>query len=70
MENNENKDRDTNERVNSLGATEVDGAHGSIYCLSIIGQVEGHYALDNTQKTTKTKQNNKTNTILMFFSAA
>ncbi len=26
---------------------------GNIYCLSIIGQVEGHYALDSTQKTTK-----------------
>ena len=25
----------------------------SLYCLSIIGQIEGHYALDQTQKTTK-----------------
>ena len=28
------------------------GGH-SFFCLSIIGQVEGHYVLDNTQKTTK-----------------
>ncbi len=25
----------------------------SLYCLSIIGQIEGHYALDQTQKATK-----------------
>lgn len=25
----------------------------SLYCLSIIGQIEGHYALDQSQKTTK-----------------
>ena len=25
----------------------------SLYCLSIIGQIEGHYALDQNQKTTK-----------------
>ena len=35
------------------GAVELDGEDGKIYCLSIIGQVEGHYALDSTQKTTK-----------------
>lgn len=26
---------------------------GEIFCLTIIGQIEGHYILDNTQKTTK-----------------
>lgn len=31
----------------------LEGNCGKIYCLSIIGQVEGHYALDSTQKTTK-----------------
>ena len=35
------------------GGTVVEGERGSIYCLSIIGQIEGHYVLDNTQKTTK-----------------
>ena len=33
--------------------TVLEGNSGRIYCLSIIGQVEGHYALDSTQKTTK-----------------
>ena len=27
--------------------------NGAIFCLSIIGQIEGHYALDATQKATK-----------------
>ena len=35
------------------GGTVVESERGSIYCLSIIGQIEGHYVLDNTQKTTK-----------------
>lgn len=35
------------------GAAIIEGAKGSFYCLSIIGQIEGHYVLDNTQKTTK-----------------
>ncbi len=35
------------------GGAVVEGERGSIYCLSIIGQIEGHYVLDNTQKTTK-----------------
>ncbi len=49
-----NKD-DTKE----LGEREQDGTAmlesdtGAYYCLSIIGQIEGHYVLDNTQKTTK-----------------
>ncbi len=35
------------------GTAIIEGAKGSFYCLSIIGQIEGHYVLDNTQKTTK-----------------
>jgi ATP-dependent protease ClpP protease subunit len=35
------------------GATVVEGASGSLFCLSVIGQIEGHYVLDSTQKTTK-----------------
>ena len=35
------------------GATVIENHEGSIFCLSIIGQIEGHYVLDNTQKTTK-----------------
>ena len=35
------------------GATVLEGGKSSIYCLTIIGQIEGHYVLDNSQKTTK-----------------
>ena len=35
------------------GGAVLENSDGAIYCLSIIGQIEGHYALDNTQKTTK-----------------
>ncbi len=31
----------------------IDNEAGAFFCLSIIGQIEGHYILDNTQKTTK-----------------
>ena len=34
------------------GATVLEGGKSSIYCLTIIGQIEGHYVLDNSQKTT------------------
>ena len=35
------------------GGISVVGKDEAFYCLSIIGQIEGHYILDNTQKTTK-----------------
>ena len=35
------------------GGTVIENSKGAFYCLSIIGQIEGHYVLDNTQKTTK-----------------
>ena len=35
------------------GVAEVGNGVSGIYCLSIIGQVEGHYILDSNQKTTK-----------------
>ena len=35
------------------GITPVESESESFYCLSIIGQIEGHYTLDNNQKTTK-----------------
>ncbi len=35
------------------GVAIVKRGENSFYCLSIIGQVEGHYVLDNTQKATK-----------------
>ena len=35
------------------GAAVLECGGGSYYCLSIIGQIEGHYILDNSQKATK-----------------
>ena len=35
------------------GGAVIENSRGSFYCLSIIGQIEGHYVLDNTQKATK-----------------
>lgn len=35
------------------GAALIEGDGGDIFCLTIIGQIEGHYILDNTQKATK-----------------
>jgi len=43
---------DSNKSVDYGGLT-VGGDNEAFYCLSIIGQIEGHYVLDNTQKTTK-----------------
>ena len=45
-----------NENMNSIvknGSVEIESDKGTFYCLSIIGQIEGHYALDQNQKTTK-----------------
>ena len=44
-----NEEADSEEK----GFTEIDSGDGSFYCLSIIGQIEGHYALDSAQKATK-----------------
>lgn len=35
------------------GITPISSGEETFYCLSIIGQIEGHYALDSNQKTTK-----------------
>ncbi len=35
------------------GIIQIGDDEGTFYCLSIIGQIEGHYILDNSQKTTK-----------------
>ena len=39
--------------VEEKGITPVESDNESFYCLSIIGQIEGHYTLDSNQKTTK-----------------
>ena len=49
---NEN-DNQISEGIKENGGVTLDTSDGAIYCLSIIGQVEGHYSLESTQKTTK-----------------
>ncbi len=39
--------------IEKTGSVEVKSSKGTFYCLSIIGQVEGHYVLDANQKATK-----------------
>ena len=41
------------ELIKEFGANEVKCDGKSIYCLSIIGQIEGHYTLEQGQKSTK-----------------
>ena len=41
------------QQIQEMGAVEVRGSGGSIYTLTIIGQVEGHQLLPETVKTTK-----------------
>ena len=52
MENQTEKIADMNSIIKS-GSLEIDTERGTIYCLSIIGQIEGHYVLDSNQKATK-----------------
>lgn len=56
--NNENKNpeneiNDLIDQIEKNGAVSTDSENGRIYCLSIIGQIEGHYALPADQKSTK-----------------
>lgn len=54
MENEQKNEQNTGEETmikNGTALLENEG--GGIFCLCIIGQIEGHYVLDNTQKTTK-----------------
>ncbi|MBR2465324.1 MAG: ATP-dependent Clp protease proteolytic subunit [Clostridia bacterium] len=52
MENLENnKEEGTDARV--LGTAQIESDGETFYCISIIGQVEGHYISDSSQKTTK-----------------
>ena len=50
MDNNEQKQTD---RLTELGAELTSSKNGSIYTLTIIGQVEGHQVLPDNAKTTK-----------------
>ena len=41
------------ENMMKTGSTELPEGDSSLYCLTIIGQIEGHYVLDSNQKATK-----------------
>ena len=54
-ENNETKNcaDERTEDIKDFGGVCAGGKQGNIHCLSIIGQIEGHYALGEGQKATK-----------------
>lgn len=52
MNDKKSEKHDKTEEIEIDGGAEI-GASSGIYCLSIIGQIEGHYVLDSNQKTTK-----------------
>ena len=39
--------------LEKLGCATLEGERGGIHCISVIGQIEGHYALPEGQKATK-----------------
>ena len=49
----ENENQVTDGAMIKNGGAVLENSGGSFFCLSIIGQIEGHYVLDNTQKATK-----------------
>ena len=51
--NTENKELDNLNTIEKTGSVEVKSERGTFYCLSIIGQIEGHYVLEQNQKSTK-----------------
>lgn len=46
-------DRKNTEKIKELGVATVSNQRGSIHCLTIIGQIEGHLVLPPQNKTTK-----------------
>lgn len=50
---NENSTAAEENELLRTGSITAENSHESFYCLSVIGQIEGHYALDGSQKATK-----------------
>ena len=50
---NDSKDQNTTQNLMDLGAALTRTPQGAIYCLTIIGQIEGHMAETGSAKTTK-----------------
>ena len=53
METNNQNYEDNLNHQESSGLMQIESEEQTFYCLSIIGQIEGHYALDTAQKSTK-----------------
>ncbi len=53
MENQNTREESAAENNQNSGFYPIENESGTYYCLSIIGQIEGHYVLDSNQKTTK-----------------
>ncbi len=49
----ESKEKSEKNSIAETGSVVTEDRRGRIFCLTIIGQVEGHYLLDTTQKSTK-----------------
>ena len=49
---NENENKES-KSLKDFGSMNIKGKHGNIFCISIIGQVEGHYMLGEREKATK-----------------
>lgn len=49
---NENNNKTANDDIKEYGVTRLDGKH-NIYCITIIGEIEGHNVLPEQSKTTK-----------------
>ena len=52
-EKNEQSEKEQEKNMSIDGTALLDSDGGAVFCLTIIGQIEGHYILDNTQKATK-----------------
>ena len=46
-------EKDTTQSILDFGSAMTRTSHGNVYCLSIIGQIEGHTTASNNAKTTK-----------------
>lgn len=53
---NTNKLTDSLESIEKTASVVAEGSRESVYCLSVIGQIEGHYLLPEGQKATKYEQ--------------
>ena len=51
--NNQEFENENMESIIKNGSVEIESDNGTFYCLSIIGQIEGHYILGQNEKTTK-----------------